>query len=340
MPRVRLVDLRREAGYPLSAPLLAELGIAGGAGRQGDPPPQPPRRGAGTPLPRLRDSRGAARVRRRADPARRRPPALPPLRLRRARAARVSRLRVDGARARRRRHAAARDGARAPRAGAGADPARRRHGRASRARCARRSSASAPPSARCSSARRWWPRGTTFPGVDAGRRGRRRHGPRAPGLPRRGADVPARHAARRSQRARRPGARARADVPARRDAARVRAAPRRRRLPRRRARAARARSATRRSGTSSPSSSPGPSRRPPLHVLRELRARPRGPRRRSARSGAAAPAARPPPCAARGQDVRAAPLRRAAPRSLLAAAGPAMRRDGLTAVVDVDPQSL
>src|SRR5262249_12648922 len=34
LPHVRLVDLRRERGYPLSAPLLAELGaIADGGGR-------------------------------------------------------------------------------------------------------------------------------------------------------------------------------------------------------------------------------------------------------------------------------------------------------------------
>ena len=72
------------------------------------------------------------------------------------------------------------------------------------------------------------------------RRGdRRRHGARDAGLPSRGADVPARHAARRAQRPRRAGPRDRADVPARLAHGRARGAPRRRALPRRGARAAR-----------------------------------------------------------------------------------------------------
>ena len=88
------------------------------------------------------------------------------------------------------------------------------------------------------------------------RRGdRRRHGSRRAGLPRRGAHVPARHAARRAQRPGRARARPRPDVPARVARRRARCAPRRRGLPRGRARAqARARlSAV--TGTSSASSS-------------------------------------------------------------------------------------
>ena len=42
LPSVKLVDLRREAGYPLSAPLLAEL-AAVRARRSRDPPAQPAR---------------------------------------------------------------------------------------------------------------------------------------------------------------------------------------------------------------------------------------------------------------------------------------------------------
>ena len=59
---MRVVDLRREAGYPLSAPLLAELGADRGERRQGDPAAQPPRDRAGAALPRLRDDASAART--------------------------------------------------------------------------------------------------------------------------------------------------------------------------------------------------------------------------------------------------------------------------------------
>ena len=65
MPTVRLVDLRREAGYPLSAPLLAELAGGGGAGRPRDPAPQPSRRLGGDPLPRLRGLTPLPELRRR-----------------------------------------------------------------------------------------------------------------------------------------------------------------------------------------------------------------------------------------------------------------------------------
>ena len=69
-----------------------------------------------------------------------------------------------------------------------------------------------------------------------GRR-RRRHRSRPARLPRRGADVPAPHPARRPQRPRRAGSRPDPDVPAGVARGRARRAPRRRRLPRRRARA-------------------------------------------------------------------------------------------------------
>ena len=113
LPPVRIVDLRREAGYPLSAPLLAELGADRGERRQGDPAAQPPRDRAGAPLPRLRDDLPLPELRRRARAAPRRAAALPPLRPRRARAGGVPGLRLDRARADRRGHAAA--GARARR---------------------------------------------------------------------------------------------------------------------------------------------------------------------------------------------------------------------------------
>ena len=92
LPGVKIVDLRREAGYPLSAPLLAELGGDRRARRQGDPAPQPPRDRAGPPLPRLRDDLPLPGLRRLARPPPRRDDALPPLRPLRARTAGVSRL--------------------------------------------------------------------------------------------------------------------------------------------------------------------------------------------------------------------------------------------------------
>ena len=60
MPRVRLVDLRREAGYPLSAPLLAELGRLAERRRQGDPAAQPARRRAGASTAAPAAARAAA----------------------------------------------------------------------------------------------------------------------------------------------------------------------------------------------------------------------------------------------------------------------------------------
>ena len=81
LPPVRVIDLRREAGYPLSAPLLDAAARRRRAARQGDPAPEPPRRRAGAPLPRVRHDDPLPELRRRARPARRRVAALPPLRL-------------------------------------------------------------------------------------------------------------------------------------------------------------------------------------------------------------------------------------------------------------------
>ena len=172
------------------------------------------------------------------------------------------------------------------------------------------------------------------------RGGRRcRHRPRDARLPRRGADVPARHAARRAQRPRRARARARADLPARRDAARVRTAARRRWVPRRGARATARRSATRRCAISSRSSP-----RDPMHrrVAQRARGGPRGLERHRCDLLGPAPLLR-----LRGRHraqlvaktARAAPPRPEGCRRC-SRPRPAMRRGGLTAVVDVDPQSL
>ena len=92
LPTVRVVDLRHETGYPLSTPLLAELGRLAEDGRQGDPAAQPARRRARSPLPRLRRHPPLRELRRRLHPARGRDAALPPLRRPRARRRDVSRL--------------------------------------------------------------------------------------------------------------------------------------------------------------------------------------------------------------------------------------------------------
>ena len=81
----------------------------------------------------------------------------------------------------------------------------------------------------------------------------------------------------------------------------------------------------------------GPTPRRRARLLRELSSALDG--RRAARSGAVAPAARPPSRAAHRQD-RPAACARALAAQVLAAAAPAMRRAGVSAVVDVDPQSL
>ncbi len=338
MPRVRLVDLRREAGYPLSAPLLRELGRI--AERGGKAILLLNRRGV-APAIHCRGVRcvpALPAVRRRAHAARRRPSPLPPLRSPRAGAARVPGLRVGRARADRRRHAAARDGAAPPAAGARAHPARRRHGRSGggAARDDRALPGGRPGGAdRHADGRE----GASLRGGRPGRGRRRRHGPLAARLPGRGAHLPARHAARGALGPRRPGARARADLPARGDAAAVRAAPRRGTASSPRSSSAGARSATRPFATSSRSSPPAatPARRG--DCSREVRAG-----LEDAGHDLLGPA---PLLRLRGRHraqlvAKTDEPRRLARRAaeLLASAGQGMRRDGLSAVVDVDPQSL
>ena len=82
----------------------------------------------------------------------------------------------------------------------------------------------------------------------------------------------------------------------------------------------------------------GPELEPVVRALEELKAGIQ--RRRAARPGAAPAPARPAPRAARREDRRARARIASQAARLLAAAAPAMRRAGLTAVVDVDPQSL
>ena len=84
----------------------------------------------------------------------------------------------------------------------------------------------------------------------------------------------------------------------------------------------------------------GPEPEAPLRALAELRAGLEGPGVDAARPGADPAPARPPPRAARRRRPSGRARSRRGPRDLLAAAAPAMRRDGLAAVVDVDPQSM
>ena len=111
LPPVRIVDLRREAGYPLSAPLLAELRAVAEQPRQGDPAPQPARHRARAALPRVRLDDPLPELRRRARPPLRRRPPLPPLRPRRAVSPCVPCVRLGRARPPRRGDAVARAGA-------------------------------------------------------------------------------------------------------------------------------------------------------------------------------------------------------------------------------------
>ena len=163
LPPVRVVDLRREAGYPLSAPLLESL--RGVAERRGKAILLLNRRGI---APALHCRACGTTVRcpdcdvslvLHSDTSLR----CHHCGYRDRRAVELSRLRVAGPRAARRGHAEA--GARAASRGtrARADPARRRRGREAGAagrvaralpRCAR---------VRCCSARRWSRRGTTSP---------------------------------------------------------------------------------------------------------------------------------------------------------------------------------
>ena len=198
--------------------------------------------GADDPLPELR---------RRARPPRRRAAPLPPLRPRRGGAGDLPGLRLARARADRRRHAAAGARARArssrSSSGSASTPTRPR----SRARSPRRCARFAAADRAVLLGTQMVAKGHHFAGRRARGGRRRRHRPRAAGLPRRGADVPAPHAARRPERPRR----ARAACSSRRSsptrapiafAARHDVAG----LPRRASSSAAASSATRRSATS------------------------------------------------------------------------------------------
>ena len=191
--------------------------------------------------------------------------------------------------------------------------------------------------ARCSSARSWWRRGTTSP-ASLWRRWSTRTPASASRLQGGGAHLPARDPARRAQRPRRAGACGGADLPARRHTVSLRRPPRRRGIHGRGARAERALEYPPfRHLVSLLVSGPEPGA--PLQVLRELRDR-----LGDAGADLLGPA---PLIRLRGRHRAQLVAKTVQPRrfaraaaALLAAAGPAMRRDGLTAVVDVDPQSL
>ena len=127
MPSVRVVDLRREAGYPLSAPLLAELAAVEEKRWAGSAAPQSARRLGRDPLSRLRRLAPLPKLRRHADAAPRRTTPLPPLRILGGASGALPGVRIRRARPHRRGNAAARSRARAPCAGARADSARRGH---------------------------------------------------------------------------------------------------------------------------------------------------------------------------------------------------------------------
>ena len=306
MPRVRLVDLRREAGYPLSAPLLGALGglVEDGGrailllNRRG--------RRTGGPLPRLRRLAPLRALRRRADaPLGRRPP-LPPLRSRGAASRGVPRVRLRRARPDRRRDAAARDGAR------GSLPELER--------IRLDADVSARPGALRDAIERFRnadravligtqivAKGHHFPGVALAAVVDADTGLSLPDFraEERTFQLVTQLAGRSGRDA--PGPRARPDVPAGRDAAPARGQPRRRRVPRRGARAARgarlpAVPSSRldprlgpRGGGAAGGAAGAP--RAPLDVRR---------RGRPARAGARAPAARAPSRAADRQDDAAA----------------------------------
>ena len=256
MPSVKIVDLRREAGYPLSAPLLAELGrIAEHGGkailllnRRGVAPAIHCRAcglsrrcelcdvaltlhrdgrlhchhcGYSEAVPDACPACGSSELARIGAGTQRLEAELE------KRVPELERIRLD------------------------ADTAR------SRAPCARRSTGSRrrPRRARRHADGR---EGPSLSGCVARRRRRRGHGSRAAGLPRRGAHVPARHPARRPQRPRRARAGARADVPARRHAARATRPATTSPASSPRSSSAGASSATRPSAISSRSSPPAP----------------------------------------------------------------------------------
>ena len=340
-PPACVVDMRREAGYPLSAPLLEELGCCRGQGRQGDPPPEPARRRA------RRTCRGCGSTFRceqcdvaltlHADgqlhchhcgfqqPA---PELCPSLRLCRSSpgsardserleselAKQLPELELFPSRCRR--------GLTPRRAG---QTALTRFAAADRAVLLGTQMVAEGPSLRRRGARR----------------GRRRgHGHGAAGLPLGRADLPAHHPARRPERPRRARPSTGADLPAGLAPGRARRRAMASRSSCRESSSGAACSATRRSAISCGSWSPGPARAGRRPSSTEIRAQLEG----MPDADLLGPA---PLIRLRGRHRAqllaktgfAPPLASKAAR-LLAAAAPAMRRDGLAASVDVDPQTL
>ena len=304
LPPVRVVDLRREAGYPLSAPLLEELGAV--AKRGGKAILLLNRRGLAPAL----HCRACGATRRcpncdvalvlhgddglRCHHCGHREPT--PETCPECGSAELARLGA-GTQRLERELAQALPGARAR-------PPRRRHDRAAGGARRRARAASPRPTARSCSARRWSRRATTSPNVALAAVVDADTGLALPDFraEERTFQLLTQLAGRSGRDA--PGPRARPDLPAGRAADRARREPRRRALPRPASSSGARRSATRRSATSSGSSRAGPEAAAPLKALEELRDAMRG--RRAARPGAAAAPARPPPRAARREDRRAA----------------------------------
>ena len=179
----------RRPALPALAPAARRARCARRRGRAGDPPAQPPGRGARAALPRLRARLPLPELRRQPDAVRRARPALPPLRPLREGAAHLPDLR-------RRRHRAARRGHRARRRGrdrrlrARRRRAAPRRGRLRAARCARGGARALR--ARAARRARRHPdgrQGARRARRAPRRRARRRPGPAVPRLPQRGAHV-------------------------------------------------------------------------------------------------------------------------------------------------------